>query len=53
MYYLAKAAQFCGLIVIGVDFALKFPKLMNPKILIAGMFLWAFGFIVERYMLKR
>ena len=53
MYYLAKIAQAAGLTLILIDFLKNFPNLMNRKILMAGIILFGFGWIVERFMLKR
>ena len=53
IYYLAKFAQATGLIIILVGFLQRLPKLMNPKIFMAGLLVFAFGWIVERFILKR
>lgn len=52
MYYLAKAAQLAGMLIIAVDFVLKFPGLMSRQVLGAGILLFAFGWIIQKYLLK-
>ena len=37
MYYAAKALELLGMTIIGVGFILKFPGLMSPKLLLAGI----------------
>jgi len=53
MYYIAKTAQAAGLTVIAIDFVRHFPEYANRNILILGAFLFCFGWIIERYLLKR
>lgn len=53
MFYLAKIAQAAGLVTIGFGFMTAFPKLMNMRTLMMGVILFAFGWIVEKYLLKR
>ena len=53
MFYLAKLAQAAGLTIIGIGFFTAFPKLMNPKLFAMGGMLFVFGWIVERFLLKR
>ncbi|MBT3299485.1 MAG: hypothetical protein HN657_07170 [Candidatus Marinimicrobia bacterium] len=51
MYYLAKGLEICGMTVIGVGFIIKFPALMDPKMLLAGGIIFACGWIIEHYLL--
>ncbi len=53
MYYLAKLAQAAGLAVIGTGLLTVFPKLINAKVLSAGILLFLLGWIVENFLLKR
>jgi len=53
MFYIAKVAQLAGLIIIGFGFLKNFPELMNYRILGAGLLLFTFGWIVQRFMLTR
>ena len=53
MYYLAKFIQASGLILIFIDFIRKFPNLMSPKILCAGILMCFAGWIMTRYLLKQ
>ena len=52
MYYAAKALELLGMFMIAVGFAVKFPGLMDPKLLFAGGILFASGWIIEKYILK-
>jgi len=52
MYYIAKFIQAAGLTLILVSFLNNFPKLMDYKILILGIIVFIFGWIVQRFMLK-
>lgn len=52
MYYLAKLAQASGLTVILVGYALSFPDLMSRKVLLLGIILFAFGWIIDRFLLR-
>ena len=38
--------------IIAVGFVVKFPKLMDPRLLIAGLALFGAGWIIEKYILK-
>ena len=53
MYYLAKLAQASGLAVIAVAFVINYPKLMNPRIFTVGIVIFAFGWIVQQFLLKK
>lgn len=52
MFYVAKILEALGLVVIGVNFLLAFPELMNMKALLAGIILFACGWLVERFLMK-
>jgi len=52
VYYAAKALELLGLFMIAVGFAVKFPGLMDPKLLFAGGILFTSGWIIEKYILK-
>jgi len=52
MFYLAKFFQILGLMVIGINFLMCFPSLMDPKILIAGILFFFCGWLVQRYLLR-
>jgi len=53
MYYIAKIAQATGLTVVLIGFLKDFPRLMNPRIFGIGALIFVFGWIVQRFMLKR
>ena len=53
MYYLAKLAQAAGLTIILIGFLRKFPHLMNPRILLVGIALFLFGWIIDQFLLKK
>ena len=52
MYYAAKALELLGMFMIAVGFVVKFPKLMDPKLLLAGLVLFGAGWTIEKYILK-
>tara|TARA_Y100001970_G_scaffold221499_1_gene272238 strand:- start:341 stop:499 length:159 start_codon:yes stop_codon:yes gene_type:complete len=52
MYYTAKALEILGIFMIAVGFVIKFPGLMDPKLLFAGGILFTCGWIIEKYILK-
>jgi len=37
MYYGAKGLEILGMTMIGIGFIIKFPRLMDPKLLLAGI----------------
>ena len=43
MYYAAKGLELLGMFMIAVGFVVKFPKLMDPRLLIAGLVLFGAG----------
>lgn len=53
IYFIAKAAQVSGLIIILISFVRSFPSLMSPKILLAGILVFVFGWVIERFLLKK
>lgn len=52
MYYAAKMLELLGMTIIGVGFLIKFPKLMEPKLLLMGIICFASGWLIEKYILK-
>jgi len=52
MYYLAKIAQATGLTVITLGFLRNFPNLMSHKLLVTGILMFVFGWIIHRFLLK-
>ena len=52
MYYVAKALEVLGMFVIGAGFIMKFPGLMDPKLLLAGLICFGSGWAIEKYILK-
>ena len=52
MYYIAKALEVLGMFVIAAGFIMKFPGLMDPKLLLAGLICFGSGWIIENYILK-
>ncbi len=53
IYYLAKAIEATGLVVILIGFVMHFPKLMDHKTLMVGILIFLIGWISEQYLLKR
>tara|TARA_B100000214_G_C23435117_1_gene386605 strand:+ start:100 stop:258 length:159 start_codon:yes stop_codon:yes gene_type:complete len=51
MYYAAKGLELLGMFMIAVGFIIKFPKLMNPKLLLAGIICFGAGWLIEKYIL--
>ena len=52
MYYAAKGLELLGMFMIAVGFFVKFPKLMDPRLLLAGIVLFGAGWTIEKYILK-
>ena len=52
MYYISKSLQFVGLIIIIVGFVIKFPQLMDYKLLGIGMAFFIMGFAVQKFGLN-
>jgi hypothetical protein len=52
MTTLAKLLQAMGIAVIAIGFISNFPELINGKSAIAGLLLFAMGWMVERYLAK-
>jgi len=53
MYYIAKLVQAAGLTIVVIDFIRHFPELMNFRIMGVGVMLFLFGWIIQRYLLKK
>ena len=53
MYYLSKIAQAAGLTIILIGFIMSFPELMGYRPLLAGLIVFLFGWIVQKFMLRR
>lgn len=51
MYYSAKGLELLGMTLIGVGFIIKFPRLMDPKFLLAGIVFFVAGWVIEKYIL--
>lgn len=52
MYKLAKCAEGTGLAVIAFDYVRNFPELMSRKVLLIGILIFVFGWMIERFLLK-
>ena len=52
MYYISKAMQFIGILVIGIGFLNNFPNLLDYKILGIGTAFFMMGFIIQKYGLS-
>lgn len=50
MYYLAKAAQAAGMMVVLSGFVLEFPEVMSPRLLGSGGVLFLTGWLIERFL---
>ena len=49
MYYISKGLQLIGLLIIGIGFISKFPKLMDYKLLGIGIIFFIMGWIVQKF----
>ncbi len=52
MYYGAKGLELLGMTMIGVGFIVKFPRLMDPRLLLAGIVFFVVGWVIEKYILQ-
>ena len=52
MYYISKAMQFIGILVIGIGFLNNFPNLLDYKLLGIGTAFFMMGFIIQKYGLS-
>tara|TARA_B100001996_G_scaffold338857_1_gene291536 strand:+ start:2042 stop:2200 length:159 start_codon:yes stop_codon:yes gene_type:complete len=52
MYYAAKGLELLGIFMIAVGFIIKFPRLMDPKLLLGGLICFGSGWLIEKYILK-
>ena len=52
MYYAAKGLELLGMCMIAVGFVVKFPKLMDPKLLLGAIICFGAGWIIEKYILQ-
>tara|TARA_Y100001970_G_C14202075_1_gene841697 strand:- start:1085 stop:1243 length:159 start_codon:yes stop_codon:yes gene_type:complete len=52
MYYAAKGLELLGITLIGIGFYIKFPILMDPKLLLAGVICFISGWAIEKYILE-
>ncbi len=52
MYYAAKGLELLGMFMIAVGFIIKFPSLMDPRLLLAGAIFFGSGLAIEKYILK-
>jgi len=53
MYYVIKFIQAAGLTLILFAFIKSFPELMDRKILVSGIVVFTFGWILERILLRK
>ena len=49
MYYFSKGLQLIGLITIGIGFVIKFPQLMDYKLLGIGSAFFVMGWAVQKF----
>ena len=52
MYYAAKSLELLGMFMVAVGFIIHYPRLMDPRLLIAGMICFGSGWAIEKYVLK-
>ena len=46
MYYAAKALELLGISMIAVGFIIKYPKLMDPKLLLGALICFGAGWVI-------
>ena len=51
MYYVAKALELLGMFIIAVGFIIKYPGLMDTKLLLSGIICFGSGWVIEKYIL--
>ena len=51
MYYAARGLELLGITLIGIGFIIKFPTLMDPKLLLGGLICFGAGWVIEKYIL--
>ena len=52
MYYAAKGLEILGMFMIAVGFIVKFPGLMDPKLLLGGLACFGSGWAIEKFILE-
>ena len=52
MYYMAKSLQLLGIISISIGVIIKYPALMDPKLMLASIVFFVGGYAMEKYLLK-
>ena len=50
MYYAAKGLELLGISIIGIGFIIKFPTLMDPKMLLAGVICFGAGSVSNTHL---
>lgn len=53
MYYIGKLAQAAGLTILLIAFIKNFPDLMSYRTLFVGLGFFGFGWVINKYLLKR
>ena len=53
MYYVGKLIQGLGLTIILFDYLRTFPELMSRMILVIGVAMFTFGWVLNRFLLKK
>ena len=49
---MAKSLQILGIISIMIGFIIKYPKLMDPKLLLGAIIIFGSGMAIEKFLLK-
>jgi hypothetical protein len=52
MYYVLKLIQAAGLTFIMISFVKNFPEIMDMKMLAVGIFIFTFGWTLQKIILK-
>ena len=49
---MAKSLQLLGILSIFIGVTIKYPKLKDPKLLLASLIIFGTGMAIEKYLLK-
>jgi len=49
---MAKSLQLLGIFSVFIGVVIKYPKLMDPKLLLGAIICFGAGWIIERYILE-
>ena len=53
MYWVAKSLQAAGMVIILLGFIRSYPEVMDRMALTAGIIVFASGWVIDRFVLKK